>query len=67
VYVCMCRAVTVAQVAASVADGARDVQAVGARTGAGTGCGGCRDHIEQVIRRECGEVRPRLAPQALAG
>ena len=59
-YVCVCHAVTETEVAASVESGASTVEAVGDCTGAGTSCGTCHDHIDEVIlvRRD---VRPRRA------
>jgi bacterioferritin-associated ferredoxin len=49
VYVCVCHAVTDTEIAASVEAGASDVAAVGDYTGAGTTCGSCHDHIDEVI------------------
>ena len=48
-YVCVCHAVTETEVAASVESGASTVEAVGDYTGAGTSCGTCHDHIDEVI------------------
>ena len=44
--VCRCNAVTKADVAAAVHDGACDVAGVAAATRATTGCGGCKDAVE---------------------
>ena len=41
-YVCLCRAVTDRTLSRAVADGARTVEELAARTGAGTSCGACR-------------------------
>jgi bacterioferritin-associated ferredoxin len=49
VYACICHAVTVADVAAHVRDGADTVEAVGRACGAGTGCGSCRERIGAII------------------
>lgn len=46
---CSCNGVTVGSVCAVVHEGADTVQAVGAATRAGTGCGGCRGRIEEVL------------------
>jgi bacterioferritin-associated ferredoxin len=54
VYACICNAVTVDQVAAAVDAGARSVEAVGARTRAGTDCSCCHDHLEDIITEQCG-------------
>ena len=48
-YVCVCHAVTDLEVAASVEAGATTVEAVGDYTKAGTSCGTCHDHIDEVI------------------
>lgn len=50
VYACICHAVPVTAVAACIADGAHDAQAVGEVTGAGTGCGSCLDRICEMLR-----------------
>ncbi|MEI2726726.1 MAG: (2Fe-2S)-binding protein [Verrucomicrobiota bacterium] len=42
-YVCLCHAVTDADVDACVSDGHDSVEAVAARTGASTGCGTCTE------------------------
>jgi bacterioferritin-associated ferredoxin len=49
VYVCVCHAVSEAEVEASVHAGATTVRAVGQYTRAGTSCGTCHDHIDEVI------------------
>ncbi len=46
---CACNAVSSADVAAAVSAGAHSVEAIGTCTRAGTGCGGCRGRIEQVL------------------
>ena len=48
-YVCVCHAVSEAEVEASVRAGATTVRAVGDYTRAGTSCGTCHDHIDEVI------------------
>jgi len=45
VYVCICHAVTDLQVDVAIRAGADTADAVGAATGAGTSCGGCRNRI----------------------
>jgi assimilatory nitrate reductase electron transfer subunit len=50
VYACICHAVQVADVVACIDDGAHDEHMVAERTGAGTGCGGCRDRICEILR-----------------
>ena len=48
-FACICRAVTSDRVAAAVENGAATVEAVSRATGACTGCGTCRDRIENMI------------------
>jgi assimilatory nitrate reductase electron transfer subunit len=49
--VCWCNGVTVASIDDAVAGGADTVEAVGACTRAGTGCGTCRGRIAEVLAR----------------
>jgi bacterioferritin-associated ferredoxin len=48
-YVCICYAVTSAEVAEVVRGGASTETAVGDACGAGTGCGSCLDRICAII------------------
>jgi bacterioferritin-associated ferredoxin len=71
VYVCVCHAVTDTEVVASVEAGASTVEAVGDYTKAGTSCGTCQDHIDEVILRcasSCAMAQAcvRLPERALA-
>ncbi|WP_105565769.1 FAD-dependent oxidoreductase [Microbacterium halophytorum] len=47
--VCVCNAVTVGRIDEAVAGGCSTVAEVGAETRAGTGCGGCRSRIEEML------------------
>lgn len=49
-YVCICHAVTEAELAKHLADGARTEEAVGDVCRAGTACGSCLDRICAMIR-----------------
>jgi bacterioferritin-associated ferredoxin len=49
VIVCHCRAVSDDRIGAEIDAGARTVDEVGDRCGAGTGCGGCRPVVEAVL------------------
>lgn len=49
--VCWCNGVTVERIAGAVDEGAETVSEVSAKTRAGTGCGGCRDRIAELIAR----------------
>lgn len=48
--VCICNAVTVGTVEEAIADGCASVADVGRCTRAGTGCGGCRARITEMLR-----------------
>ena len=52
-YICLCRAVTESEVRAVVAEGAADTEQVVERSGAGTGCGGCRSALRDLLA-SCG-------------
>ena len=54
-YVCLCRAVTENDVRSVVAEGASDANQVVERCGAGTGCGGCRYALRDLLA-SCGIV-----------
>jgi bacterioferritin-associated ferredoxin len=58
--VCLCRAVSDRTLRARIAEGASTVEELGAACGAGTGCGGCHDQIEQLLgeSRQSNTVRP---------
>lgn len=48
-YVCLCEAVTENEVNAEIALGARTIEEIGERCGAGTGCGMCHDRIRSLL------------------
>lgn len=48
-YVCLCQAVTQAQLDDAIAAGADDLDAVGEACGAGTSCGSCRPVLQERI------------------
>lgn len=72
--VCLCRGVSDRVVRLAVAQGARSVEEVGARCGAGHGCGGCHEAIEEMVTREresarcadCAAPEVRLPSSAVA-
>jgi assimilatory nitrate reductase catalytic subunit len=47
--VCACRGVRAERIAAAIADGAADLDAVAEITGAGSNCGSCRPEITRLI------------------
>lgn len=53
--VCRCWGVSEAQIVAAIADGAQDLDALIAATGAGSGCGTCRQDLEEILQRQLGE------------
>ncbi|HVT69207.1 MAG TPA: (2Fe-2S)-binding protein [Trebonia sp.] len=59
--VCQCNGVTKAAIRAAWQDGARDVGQVAARTRASTGCGTCRDTVEEVVA-SLAQAAPGLVP-----
>lgn len=48
-YVCICAAVTEAQVRACITTGASTTEEIGARCAAGTGCGSCLDRLDDLL------------------
>ena len=48
-FACICNAVTDEQVIGAIDQGAETVEAIGTATKAGTCCGCCRDHLEDLI------------------
>lgn len=48
-YVCLCQAVTQAELDGVILAGARDLDAVGEACGAGTSCGGCRPVLQELL------------------
>jgi assimilatory nitrate reductase electron transfer subunit len=63
--VCSCNGVTVERITDAVDDGAVNVADVSATTKAGTGCGGCRGRIAELIART-GGLRPHTIPPSSA-
>ncbi|GAB2476331.1 (2Fe-2S)-binding protein [Jatrophihabitans fulvus] len=53
-YVCICHAVTDDEIEDAVDAGADSVAAVGLSTRAGTTCGTCHDHIDDIVAERCG-------------
>lgn len=54
-FVCMCRAVTLRTVQATIDAGADSLEAVEGRCGAGGDCGSCREEIADILRAACRE------------
>ena len=59
-YVCICAAVTDAELRTCIRSGARTVEDVGDACGAGTGCGTCHDRIDVFLAAG-------LAPSEIGG
>jgi bacterioferritin-associated ferredoxin len=49
-YICLCRVVTRKVIEAAIEGGARTVEEVGRRSGAGTDCGKCQRTIVRLIQ-----------------
>ena len=49
--ICLCSPTTDRQIESLIRDGASSVDEIGARCGAGTGCGACRCEIERRLDR----------------
>lgn len=67
--VCVCKGVSDRAVAGAIADGASSVEEVSRCTGAGTGCGQCREAIQSAVDMAHGKrARPviRLPIAAMA-
>ena len=54
--VCVCHGIGAMTIAAAVADGCGSVDAVGARTKAGTGCGSCRPEIARILAQSLAQL-----------
>ncbi|MGQ0776358.1 MAG: (2Fe-2S)-binding protein [Pseudonocardiales bacterium] len=63
-YVCICRAVTEAQVRRCIAAGAGTIDDVGERCGAGTGCGSCIERIADLLGIPLDELWDQLPRSA---
>ncbi|MGH3752489.1 MAG: (2Fe-2S)-binding protein [Pseudonocardiaceae bacterium] len=63
-YVCICRAVTEAEVRGCIADGACTVRDVIKRSAAGTECGSCVGKIAALLRSPADELSNTLRRSA---
>jgi bacterioferritin-associated ferredoxin len=59
-FVCHCRAVTDGEIRAAITAGARDLEEVGRRCGAGVTCGGCCPLIQELLAEN--QAQPPAAP-----
>jgi bacterioferritin-associated ferredoxin len=53
VYACICAAVSVDEVHVAIDGGADTIEAIGETTEAGTSCGSCHDHLDELIESRC--------------
>jgi bacterioferritin-associated ferredoxin len=60
-YVCLCRAVTDKDIKRAVDAGHCNPAAVREQTGAGTGCGRCREHAAALVQKLAEAREPRFA------
>jgi bacterioferritin-associated ferredoxin len=65
-YVCICAAVTEAEIVEEIADGAHDCAELSERTLAGTGCGSCVPRLEGLLDANVPETCPLRALAGLA-
>lgn len=56
-YVCICSAVTDAQVSACIAAGAATAEEIGRRCRAGVDCGSCLDQLDDMLEERPAEER----------
>lgn len=62
--VCACNGVSVARITQAVTDGASTVECVARATRAGTGCGGCRGRVAELLGRTLSASPAAADPQA---
>jgi bacterioferritin-associated ferredoxin len=55
-FVCVCKQVTLEEIEAAIAQGARNLADIQRMTNANTGCGHCADKIKAVIERKVAEL-----------
>jgi bacterioferritin-associated ferredoxin len=60
-YICICRVVTRVVIESTIKDGARTIEEVGHRTGAGTDCGKCQVTIGRLLEASVAAPPPRDA------
>ena len=58
-FVCSCRAVTDRTIRAAIASGARSIEDVAARCGAGGRCGGCWPALAELLDEQQGAIDRR--------
>ena len=59
--VCLCRGVSDRSVRLAVVQGARSLDEVTAVCGAGAGCGGCHEAIDEIVAQSGGGPGPEVA------
>ena len=64
--VCVCRNVSDRAICRLIAEGAGTVEDVAARSGAGTGCGGCRVSLARLVAERRSDEPPGIAFTASA-
>jgi bacterioferritin-associated ferredoxin len=55
-FVCHCRALTDREIGEEIAAGARDLDEIGRRCGAGVTCGGCCPLLEELLDKAAQQV-----------
>ena len=63
--VCSCHAVSDSTVKEALDGGASDLEQVGAKCAAGTGCGGCHKRLERMLNEHTPSIQPCPNPARL--
>lgn len=62
-FVCHCRALTDREIREAIANGARDLDEIGRRCGAGVTCGGCCPLLQELLDDHAGRAAREAAPE----
>lgn len=60
--VCLCEGVSDREVSSAIRDGARTVESIGRKCGAGTSCGGCSHVLQRMLHDQCNVRQAASAP-----
>jgi bacterioferritin-associated ferredoxin len=64
--ICHCHGVTDREIRRAVRDGARSLRMIGSACGAGSGCGGCQEAVQEILDGEgTSSARPSMPVFAL--
>lgn len=65
-FVCICRAVTEEEVHEHCSQGARTIDAISDRCGAGEGCGTCLDRLSEILSEKAPAAPAPISPAPVA-